>query len=104
MVEDAGSMFSTADGEMMNQSYHSLKNLGGTRLRKENKAIALFGICPVAACVELNLESALNDCNLKTPEPETLLDYASTEELVAVQATMRVDYKGSAFFLPSPFL
>ena len=79
MVEDVDSMFFAADGEKMVQSYHSLKNLGGTRLRKENKVIPLFGIGPVAVCVELNLESALKECNLKAPKPETLLKCAFTE-------------------------
>ena len=64
LVEDMDSMFFAADGEKKVQSYHSLKNLGGTRLRKENKVIALLGVGPVAVCVELSLESALKDCNL----------------------------------------
>ena len=104
LVEDTDSMFFAADEEKRIQSYHSLKNLGGTRLRKEHKVIALLGIGPVAACVELSLESALKDCNLKTPTPEKLLECSSTEELAATRAATKVNFKGSAFFSPPPFL
>jgi len=105
LVEDMDSMFFAADGEKKVQSYHSLKNLGGTRLRKENKVIALLGVGPVAVCVELSLESALKDCNLKTPKPEDLLKCASKEELAATRVTTRaVNFKGSALFFPPPFL
>ena len=46
----------------------------------------------------------MNDYNLKTLKPKTLLDCAFTEELAAIRATTRVNYKGSTFFLPLPFL
>ena len=55
-----GWFFAVDRGKMI-QPYQSLKNLGGTRFRKENKVIALFGMGPLAAFVGLNVESALTD-------------------------------------------
>ena len=43
-------------------------------------------------------------CNIKTPTPETLLKCASREELEAALAAARTNCKGSAVFLPPPFL
>ena len=63
----------TGDGFNKVQLLHSIKNVGGTRLRPENKILALIGQGPNSVPVIVDEESLLADVDICSPKFEDLV-------------------------------
>ena len=107
LMEDVDTVIFIADENKKVAVIHIPKNHRGTRTRPTNKISCLVGLGPQAACVVLNVTQALLDCNICTPTLDELEQCTSSEKVKALEppgVLVSVTFKGSAAFIPAPWL
>ncbi len=67
LTDSQNNVFLAVDRKKMIKIFHSPKNFGGTLLCPSNKVACLTRLGCSAICVQLDLTSALTDCNLVSP-------------------------------------
>ena len=105
ITEELDYVVLTGDGFNKVQILHSIKNVGGTRLRPANKILALIGQGPNSVPVIVDEESLLADVDICSPKFEDLVACKLVEAIRALttpgnRAAVRLH--GSGFFLLAP--
>ena len=62
--------------------FHSLTNLGGTRVRKDNKIVALEGFGPTATSILLNEDEILSPLEVKVPTYSQLKSVSRSRQVL----------------------
>ena len=113
ITEEINDVVLTADHSGKIQILHSLKIVGGTRLRPENKILALIGTGPNSVPVIVDEESLLVDCNIASPKIASFNECDTVDaikQLVVPRTYARSNTRssatlaGSAFFLVAPII
>ena len=107
LIEEIDTVILAADGSNNIMIMHSLKNLGGTRSRPENKVVGMLGMGSQAISVLINLNSAFADCNIVVPTVQQLAECETAQDVAdipAPTATGLIGFEGSAIFIPGPVL
>jgi hypothetical protein len=105
VVKETDTAILAADANKNVLIFHSPKNFGGTRTRPKNKLIGLIGLGAQATWVQINLRTALANCNIIVPEVDEIAGCTTAQEVNNIPIQDRngvVNFKGSAIFAPAP--
>jgi hypothetical protein len=105
VVEEIDTVILAADANKNILIFHSPKNFGGTRTRPKNKLIRLIGLGAQATWVQLNLRTALTNCNIIVPEVNEIAGCTTAKEVNNIPIPDKngvVNFKGLAIFAPVP--
>ena len=86
---------------------HSPKNFGGTQTQPKNKVVCMLGMGTQSVSVLVKFNLALANCNIIVPTVKELSRCKTAQEVkdIPIPATNGlVVFKGSAIFIPGPFL
>jgi len=107
LVEEIDTVILAANANNNIMIMHSPKNLGGTRSRPDNKVVCMLGMGPQAVSVQVDLNSALADCNIIVPTVQELAECRTAQDVADIPAPNDiglVGFEGSAIFIPGPVL
>ena len=107
LVEEIDTVILAANANNNIMIMHSPKNLGGTRSRPDNKVVCMLGMGPQAVSVQVDLNSALADCNIIVPTVQELAECRTAQDVADIPAPNNiglVGFEGSAIFIPGPVL
>jgi hypothetical protein len=107
LVKEIDKVILAADASKRIMTLHSPKNFGGTQTRPENKVVCMLGMGTQSASILIDLNLALANCNIIVPTVDELSGSGTAQEVedIPIPAANRlVKFKGSAIFIPGPFL
>ena len=107
LVEEIDTVILAANANNNIMIMHSPKNLGGTRSQPDNKVVCMLGMGPQAVSVQIDLNSALADCNIIVPTVQELAECRTAQDVADIPAPNNVGlvgFEGSAIFIPGPIL
>ncbi len=84
--------------------FYSPKNFGGTRTCPENKLTGLIGLGAQATWVQIDLRTALENCNIIVPEVNEIAGCTTAQEVKDIPIPDEngvVNFKGLAIFAPA---
>ena len=102
LVEEIDTVILAANANNNIMIMHSPKNLGGTRSRPDNKVVCMLGMGPQAVSVQVDLNSALADCNIIVPTVQELAECRTAQDVADISAPTDiglVGFEGSAIFI-----
>jgi hypothetical protein len=105
--EDIDTVVLAADATRNIMILHSPKNFGGTRTRTESKVVGMIGLEAQATWVQINLVSALANCNIVVPTVHKLSACTIAQEVAVIPVPEEngvVRFGGSAIFILAPAL
>jgi hypothetical protein len=107
MVKEIDKVILAADANRNVLIFHSPKNFGGTRTLSKNKVFGLIGLGTQAMWVQINLISALTNCNIVVPTVQELSDCKTAQEVndIPIPAVNGfVGFERLVIFIPTPAL
>jgi hypothetical protein len=107
LVKEIDTVILAADANNRIMILHSPKNFGGTQTSPKNKLVCMLGMGTQAVSILIDLNLALVNCNVIVPTVNKLSGCKKAQEVkdIPIPATNRlVGFKGSAVFIPGPFL
>jgi hypothetical protein len=105
VVEEIDTDILAADANKYVLIFHSPKNFGGTRTCPENKLIRLIGLGAQATWVQMDLRTALTNCNIIIPKVDEIDGCTTAQEVNDIPIPDKngvVNFKGLAIFAPAP--
>ena len=104
LVEDTDAMIlAIAPVTKKLKLYHSFTNLGGTRVKPDDKIIGLEGFGPTATPLLFKLDCLTNLLSIQTPTFTTLKSITDTKD-VATAAVSSQAFKNATFIILPPFV
>ncbi len=105
MVEEIDTVILAANANKNVLTFHFPKNFGGTRTRLKNKLIGLIGLGAQATWVQIDLHTALANCNIIVPEVGEIAGCTTAQEVKDIPIPEKngvVNFKGLDIFAPAP--
>ncbi len=107
LVEEIDTVILAADANKRIMILHSSKNFGETQTQPENKLVCMIRMGTQAVSILVDLNLAFANCNIIVPTVNKLSGCKTAQEVedIPIPATNGlVGFKGSAIFIPGPFL
>jgi hypothetical protein len=107
LVEEIDTVILAADAYKNIMILHNPKNFGGTRSRPTNKVACLIGLGNQASYVNVDLKSALADCQIIVPSITELSDCETAQDIANIPVPDEnglVGFEGSSIFIPCPVI
>jgi hypothetical protein len=105
VVEEIDTVILAANANKNVLTFHFPKNFGGTRTRLKNKLIGLIGLGAQATWVQIDLHTALANCNIIVPEVGEIAGCTTAQEVKDIPIPEKngvVNFKGLDIFAPAP--
>jgi hypothetical protein len=107
VVEEIDTVILAADANKNVLIFHSSKNFGGTRTCPKNKLIGSIGLGAQATWVQIDLCTALANCNIIVPEVDEIAGCTTAQEVNNIpipdsRQKPSGNFKGLASFAPAP--
>ncbi len=105
MVKEIDTVILAADANKNVLIFHSPKNFVGTRTHPKNKLIGLIGLGAQATGIQIDLRTALANCNIIVSKVNEIASCTTAQEVNDILIPDKngvVNFKGSAIFAPAP--